>query len=51
MIAKLAGAKTLVLGHYSTRYDDISLFKTEAAEVFDGTIENADDGVIFDFTK
>lgn len=50
-IAKLANAKTLVLGHYSTRYDDISLFKKEAEEVFDGKILNADDGVIFDFSK
>jgi ribonuclease Z len=33
-IAKEANVKQLVLGHYSGRYKDISLFKTEAKEVF-----------------
>lgn len=47
-IAKLANVNTLILGHYSTRYSDIGLFKTEAEEVFHGTILNADDGVVFD---
>ncbi|MEC4113847.1 ribonuclease Z [Myroides pelagicus] len=48
-IAKLANVGTLVLGHYSTRYNDITLFKKEAETVFSGTILNADDGAIFNF--
>lgn len=47
-IAKLANAKTLILGHYSTRYSDITLFKKEAEEVFEGVVLNADDGLVFD---
>ncbi|WP_121965158.1 ribonuclease Z [Myroides sp. N17-2] len=47
-IAKLANAKTLVLGHYSTRYNDITLFKKEAETVFSGKIINGDDGKVFD---
>ncbi|MCC9044356.1 ribonuclease Z [Myroides sp. M-43] len=47
-IAKLANAKTLVLGHYSTRYNDITLFKKEAETVFSGKILNGDDGKVFD---
>ncbi|MDR0193732.1 MAG: ribonuclease Z [Myroides sp.] len=47
-IAKLANAKTLILGHYSTRYNDITLFKKEAEEVFSGKILNGDDGKVFD---
>ncbi|MCG9972006.1 ribonuclease Z [Christiangramia crocea] len=42
-IAKKAGVKTLILGHYSTRYDNIELFKTEAETVFPKIIL-ADDG-------
>ncbi|MGL4582425.1 MAG: ribonuclease Z [Flavobacterium sp.] len=47
-IAKLANAKTLVLGHYSTRYNDITLFKKEAETVFSGKVINGDDGKVFD---
>ncbi|WP_267740326.1 ribonuclease Z [Myroides injenensis] len=47
-IAKLANAKVLILGHYSTRYNDITLFKEEASTVFEGTILNADDYKVFD---
>lgn len=47
-IAKLANAKTLILGHYSTRYNDITLFKKEAETVFSGKIINGDDGKVFD---
>ncbi|GGI57752.1 ribonuclease Z [Winogradskyella haliclonae] len=47
-IAKKANAGKLILGHYSTRYDDISLFKTEAETVF-SHVELADDGKIFEF--
>lgn len=33
-IARLAGAKQLMLGHYSARYPDIAGFEAEAKEVF-----------------
>ena len=47
-IAKEAEVGTLVLGHYSTRYKSIDLFKEEAQTVFQN-VELADDGKIFDF--
>ena len=47
-IAKQAGVKTLVLGHYSTRYGNINLFKEEALTVFD-SVELAEDGKTFKF--
>ncbi|MFD1063788.1 ribonuclease Z [Winogradskyella litorisediminis] len=47
-IAKKAEAGTLILGHYSTRYDDLSLFKKEAQTVFEN-VELADDGKVFEF--
>jgi len=47
-IAKLANAKQLVLGHFSTRYDKLELFKQEAQTVFEN-VELADDGKIFEF--
>ncbi len=47
-IAKLAEVKNLLLGHYSTRYGNIELFKTEANEIFD-TVLLADDGLEFEF--
>jgi ribonuclease Z len=47
-IAKKANAGTLILGHYSTRYDNIELFRDEARTVFDAT-ELADDGRVFEF--
>ena len=34
VIAKKAEVKKLILGHYSSRYKDISLFKKEAEEIF-----------------
>jgi ribonuclease Z len=37
-IAKLANAKTLLLGHYSGRYSELDNFKTEAQEVFQNVI-------------
>lgn len=37
-IARLAGAKQLMLGHYSSRYDDESILLKEASEVFENTI-------------
>ena len=47
-IAKQANVGTLLLGHYSTRYDDLNAFKEEAQDVFD-TVELCRDGKIFDF--
>jgi len=47
-IAKLASVKTLLLGHYSTRYKSIALFKEEAKLVFP-VVELAEDGKIFQF--
>jgi len=37
-IAKLAGAKKLMLGHFSARYEDLEPLLTEAKEVFPETI-------------
>lgn len=37
MIAKMAGAKKLLLGHFSSKYEDLSLFECEACEVFENT--------------
>ena len=47
-IAKEANVKTLVLGHFSTRYSNLSRFKEEANTVF-GQVELADDGKVFQF--
>jgi len=46
-IAKKAKVDTLILGHYSNRYDDLELFKTEAQEVFK-KVELAKDGKTFE---
>lgn len=46
-IAKQANVKTLILGHYSTRYDDINEFRTEASEVFKN-VELASAGKVFE---
>lgn len=48
LIAKKADAKTLILGHYSTRYDDLNEFKVEAQTVFQ-SVELAKDGKKFNF--
>jgi ribonuclease Z len=37
-IAKKAGVKQLMLGHYSARYDDMKLFVDEAKSIFQNTI-------------
>ena len=47
-IAKKANVGTLILGHYSTRYDNIELFKEEANTVFEH-VEVANDGKVFEF--
>ncbi|WP_304137271.1 ribonuclease Z [Mesonia mobilis] len=47
-IAKAAQAKQLILGHYSTRYGNIEVFKEEAETVFDKVIL-AEDGKVISF--
>ncbi|WP_044398414.1 ribonuclease Z [Lacinutrix sp. Hel_I_90] len=47
-IASQANVGKLILGHYSTRYDDLNLFKVEANEYFEN-VELADDGKVFEF--
>ena len=47
-IALKANVKQLVLGHYSTRYNGLNLFKEEASQIFSNVLL-ADDGVSFDF--
>ena len=47
-IAKKANIKTLVLGHYSTRYASLKYFKEEAQEVFE-SVQLAEDGKTFEF--
>lgn len=47
-IAKKANVKTLILGHYSTRYENLKDFKTEAQSIFH-TVKLASDGKKFNF--
>ena len=47
-IALKANVKQLILGHYSTRYDSIDLFKNEAETIFK-EVQLADDGKSFEF--
>lgn len=47
-IAKQANVGTLILGHFSTRYDNLDLFKEEAQTVFKH-VELAKDGKVFSF--
>lgn len=47
-IAKMAEVSQLILGHYSTRYDGIKLFKEEAKTVFDAVML-AKDGKVISF--
>ncbi len=47
-IAKQANVGTLILGHYSTRYDDLSEFKSEAETIFNNVLL-AKDGRQFTF--
>ncbi|MFD2824769.1 ribonuclease Z [Lacinutrix iliipiscaria] len=48
MIAKKANVGQLILGHYSTRYDNLVDFKTEALTIFKN-VELAEDGKTFEF--
>ena len=50
MIAKQAGAGTLILTHFSARYLDLGLFKIEAGEIFSSTYV-AEDLKKFSFKK
>lgn len=45
-IAREAEVKQLVIGHFSSRYDDCTILIQEASEVFPGTL-CADEGAIF----
>jgi len=45
-IAKLANVKTLVLGHYSSRYKDLNVFLDEAKPVFEN-VKLANEGEVF----
>lgn len=47
-IALKAEAGRLILGHFSTRYDDFEEFRRQAAEIFP-EVDLAEDGKIFDF--
>lgn len=47
-IAKKATVENLILGHYSTRYSDLELFRNEAKKVFEN-VEVADDGKVFEY--
>ena len=47
-IAQKANVETLILGHFSTRYNDYSEFKSEAKEVFNNVCL-AEDGKSFEF--
>ena len=49
LIAKKANVGTLLMGHYSTRYGDISLFKKEGESIFK-PILLANDGKQFNFS-
>jgi ribonuclease Z len=46
-IARKANVNQLILGHYSTRYDSIELFKEEAETIFSNVLL-ADDGKTFE---
>lgn len=48
LIAKKANVDKLILGHFSTRYENIQMFKDEAEEVFENVLL-ADDGKVFEF--
>jgi len=47
-IANKANVEKLILGHYSTRYDDLEAFRTEAQTIFNN-VELAEDGKTFEF--
>lgn len=48
MVARDAGAKRLLTGHYSSRYKDDAGFKKEASEVFKGDVILNDESLILE---
>ena len=48
IIAKKADVKQLILGHFSTRYEDVSEFIEEASEIFEN-VDTAEAGKTFEF--
>ncbi|HNP32428.1 MAG TPA: ribonuclease Z [Flavobacterium sp.] len=48
LIADKANVKQLILGHYSTRYSNLELFRQEAESLFPNVLL-ADDGKVFEF--
>ena len=46
MIARLSNVKLLILGHYSSRYDNIDDFKLEAETEFNPVILSEDSKII-----
>jgi ribonuclease Z len=50
-VAKLSGAKKLLLGHFSSRYKDVTNFKNEASEIFHGEVLLAKEGLQIDLTN
>lgn len=46
-IAHSAGVRQLVLGHYSARYEDVSVFEKEAQTIFPNSIAG-EDGAVFE---
>lgn len=50
MVARDAGAKALLTGHYSSRYKDETVFKREAETIFPNVILN-NEGLVLDLTK
>ncbi len=46
LIAKKAGVKKLLLGHFSSMYEDLDEFKVEACDVFENT-EVAEEGTCY----
>ena len=45
-IARLANVNLLILGHYSSRYDNITDFKTEAETEFNNVLLSEDNKII-----
>ena len=49
-IAKKGEVKKLILGHYSSRYEDINLFLQEAKSIFDN-VELSETGKVFSISN
>lgn len=47
-IAAMAGARRLIIGHYSKRYTDVEVLRREAAEAFPGPVIAANEGMTID---